>query len=85
MKEFSIIQRYQLEIYTINLPWCGGFYKSLICIVKSTLRKVLGKSRLNYEELSTIITEVEGIINTRPLTYLHDDDDIKGSLQRMIF
>ena len=46
---------------------------------------MLGKSRLNYEELSTIITEVEGIINTRPLTYLHDDDDIKGSLQTMIF
>ena len=85
MKEFSIIQRYQLEIYTTNLPWCGRFYKSLTCIVKSTLRKVLGKSRLSYEELSTIITEVEGIINTRPLTYLHDDDDIKGSLQTMIF
>ena len=36
---------------------------------------MLGKSRLNYEELSAIITEVEGAINTRPLTYLYDDDD----------
>ena len=35
-------------------PWWGGFYERLIRIVKSTLRKVLGKSRLNYE----IITEV---------------------------
>ena len=57
-------------------PWWGEFYERLIRIVKSTLRKVLGKSRLNYEELSTIITEVEGVINTRPLTYLYDDDDI---------
>ena len=57
-------------------PWWGGFYENLIRIVKSTLRKVFGKSRLNYEELSTIITEVEGVINTRPLTYLYDDDDI---------
>ena len=38
-------------------------------MVKSTFRKVLGKSRLNYEELFTIITEVQGIINMRPLTY----------------
>ena len=36
----------------------------------------MGKTRLNYEELSTIITEIEDIINTRPLTYLYDDDDI---------
>ena len=36
----------------------------------------MGKSRLNYEELFKIITEVEGIINTRPLTYLYDNDDI---------
>ena len=37
---------------------------------------MLEKSRLNYEELSKITTEVEGIINTRPLTYLYDNDDI---------
>ena len=36
----------------------------------------MGKSRLNYEELFKIITEVEGIINTQPLTYLYDNDDI---------
>ena len=57
-------------------PWWGRFYEGLIRIVKSALQKVLGKSRLNYEELSTIITEVEGIINTRTLTYLYDDDDV---------
>ena len=56
-------------------PWWKGFYKRLIHIVKSTLRKVLGKSRLNYEELFTIIIEVE-VINTRSLTCLYDDDDI---------
>ena len=37
---------------------------------------MLEKSRLNYGELFTIITEVQGIINTRPLTYLYNDNDI---------
>ena len=36
---------------------------------------MFGKSGLNYEELS-IITEVEDAINTRPLNYLYDDNDI---------
>ena len=57
-------------------PWWGRFYERLIRIVKSALQKVLGKSRLNYEELSAIITEVEGIINTRTSTDLYDDDDV---------
>ena len=57
-------------------PWWGGFCERLIRIVKSILRKELGKSRLNYEELPIIITGVEGVINTRPLTFLYDDDDI---------
>ena len=57
-------------------PWWGGFYERLISIVKSTFQKVLGKSRLNNEKLSTITTEVEGAINTRHLTYRYDGDDI---------
>ena len=46
-------------------------------MVKSTkrcLKKVLGNSRLTYEELSTVLTEIEGVINSRPLTYVYDDD-----------
>ena len=65
-----------MEILTTTSPWWGGFYERLIHIVKSTLQEVLEKSRLNYEELSTQITEVEGVIDTRLLTYLYDDDDI---------
>ena len=42
--------------------------------VKRALRKILRKSSVNYDELLTIITEVEGIINCRPLCYLHTDD-----------
>lgn len=33
------------------------------------LRKVLGRSCLCAEELSTIITEVEAVLNSRSLTY----------------
>ena len=37
--------------------------------------KVIGRSLLTYVELSTLLVEVECIINSRPLTYVYDDQD----------
>ena len=51
----------------------GGFWERLIRSVKRSLRKSIGKSRLNYDELNTILIEVEAIINSHPLTYVLDD------------
>ena len=33
----------------------------------------LGKSKLTYEELLTVIAEVEGVLNSRPLCYVYED------------
>ena len=42
---------------------------------KRTLKKVIGRSCFSFEELNTLLVEVEGIVNARPLTYLYDDLD----------
>ena len=55
-------------------PWWGGFYERLVRSVKTPLRKVIGKAKLNYEEMETVVIEIEGLINSRPLTYLYEDD-----------
>ena len=54
-------------------PWWGGFYDRLIGLTKACIKKVIGKEKLTWEELETICTEVEGAINTRPLTQIDDD------------
>eukprot|EP00731_Ephydatia_muelleri_P009508 Em0005g94a len=55
-------------------PWWGGFYERLVGSVKRCLKKVVGNARLTFDELLTVIVEVEGTLNSRPLTYLAADD-----------
>ena len=54
-------------------PWTGGFFERLMQSVKRCLKKILGKSKVSYEDLVTILVEIEIIINNRPLTYVSGD------------
>ena len=48
-------------------PWWGGFYERLVRTVKLCLKKTSGKSFVTFEELQTILCEIEMAINNRPL------------------
>ena len=56
-------------------PWHGGFYERLVAVVKAPLRRVLGKSLLALDELSTILLEIEHVVNDRPITYVAGVDE----------
>ena len=43
--------------------------------MKRPLRKVVGRANLTYDELQTLIVEIEGIVNARPITYVYDDTE----------
>ena len=58
---------------TALAPWQGGFYERLVGIVKQGLRKGIGRKLLSWDKLLTIVTEVESIVNTRPVTYVYGD------------
>ncbi len=56
-----------------KVPWHGGFFERMVGISKSTLYKVLGRSKLSFREVETLLIQVEGLMNYRPLTYQTDE------------
>ena len=51
-------------------PHFGGLWESAIKRMKHHLRRTVGNQILSQGELSTYVTEIEAILNSRPLTPL---------------
>ena len=74
VKRFMLLQGIKQNFILPLSPWWGGFYERLVRSVKTCLKKTLGKSFLTFEELQTVLCEIEASINNRPLAYVSDDD-----------
>ena len=51
----------------------GVFYERLVVITKKSLRKTLGGNCFTPTQLTTILTKVEVVVNSRTLVYVTDD------------
>ena len=69
-----LIQQVKQKFILPASSCCDGFYERLVRSVKIMLKKTLGKALLTYEDFEACICETEDVINTRPLTYVIEDD-----------
>ncbi|CAH2102097.1 unnamed protein product [Euphydryas editha] len=56
-------------------PNFGGLWEAGIRSTKSHLKRVIGDSTLTFEELSTVLTQIEACLNSRPISCLSDHPD----------
>lgn len=66
-------QRIEWKFIPPLSPHFGGCWESMVKVIKSHLFKVIGLQILSYEELSTVLAQVEALLNSRPLTILSSD------------
>jgi len=54
-------------------PHFGGLWEAGVKSVKYHLNRIVGNTRLTFEELATTITQVEACLNSRPITSFSSD------------
>ncbi|XP_064460275.1 uncharacterized protein LOC135370460 [Ornithodoros turicata] len=75
VQDHSSARGIQWHFIVERAPWWGGFYERLIRSVKTAIRKTLSRRLIDFAEMRTLLTEVEAMINSRPLTFVYSDDD----------
>ena len=73
VQQFASNKKIVWHFITEYAPWEGGFYERLIKDLKQALRKTVKKACLTYEEFTTTVCEIEGVLNSRPLVYVGDN------------
>lgn len=61
-------------------PHFGGLWEAGVKSIKHHLKRVMGTTRLTYEEFQTLIIQIEGILNSRPLVPASADPSDLGVL-----
>ena len=56
-------------------PSFGGIWEAGIKSAKVHIKRVIGESHLTFEQFATVLTQIEAILNSRPLCPLTQDPD----------
>ena len=63
-----------------NSPHRGGLFEALIRVIKTSLKKAIGRRLLTYEEFRTTVRSVQGQANSRPLYAASPDPLDQGAI-----
>ena len=58
-----------------RVPHFGGLWEAAIKSMKQHLRRTMGEKKLTFEECTTLLTQIESCLNSRPLVPLPTQGD----------
>jgi len=84
LKEFLAKNTSQMQQYLIGQlinwrfippysPHMGGLWETAVKSAKTHMKRVIGTTILSFEELYTILVQIEACLNSRPLTPISND------------
>lgn len=73
IQEELLKQHIHWEFNPSASPHMGGLFEAAVKSVKNLLKREIGETILTFEELSTLLSKIESILNSRPLIPMSDD------------
>ncbi|XP_048485432.1 uncharacterized protein LOC125490391 [Plutella xylostella] len=75
IKSYATSENIKFSFIPPFSPHFGGLWEGGVKSCKYHLRRVVGNAHLTYEEFSTVLTQIEAVLNSRPLTPMSADPD----------
>lgn len=75
ISEFCTARRIQWKFIPQHSPHFGGIWEAAVKSFKLHFRRIVGDVKLTFEEAYTILTQIEGCLNSRPLGYTGSSDE----------
>ena len=66
-------QAIQWHFNSPSAPHFGGVFESMVKSAKKALRAIIGEADINDEEMHTAMCASEGLLSSRPITYVSSD------------
>lgn len=73
LNDFCITKGIQWHFIPPRSPHFGGIWEAGVKSAKYHLKRVVGETKLTYEEMATFLAQTEAILNSRPLIPVSDD------------
>lgn len=67
-----------MEIQPTNRPHHGSVWENGAKACKRHLKRIVGESKLTFEEMTTVLCQIEACLNSRPLYTSPDSNDDDG-------
>ncbi|XP_029162483.1 uncharacterized protein LOC114934042 [Nylanderia fulva] len=77
---FAAQEKIQWHFNPPAAPNFGGLWEAAVKSMKHHLRRVIGDATLTYEELATLLSQIEACLNSRPLQPLSDNPEDVAAL-----